>query len=211
MAGKWHARCFHRGRMVADRKIRRFLPAFALALALLASLTTPLAAAADDMQSPDAAISPSVGSALDLLTSSPSAASLRQELDDNGIAIRFVTMNPGQYARYSVGSHTIEIDSRWQDADPRTLAAVIAHEAVHAHDAVSGYLASGGASACIDSEVRAFATSAQVWTEEFGPGGKPDPGNDLERQLNLVAQQEERDPAGLEALIRQAYVDQCGQ
>ncbi len=190
--------------------VRRLLPALALALALLANVAMPLGAAADDLQVPDDALPPSVTSALDLLAASPSASSLRQELDDNGIAIRFVTMAPGLYARYSVLRHTIEIDSQWQDADPRTLAAVISHEAVHAHDAVSGYLASGGASACIDSEVRAFTMSAEVWMEEFGPTGKPDAANDLERQLNLIAQQEQRNPAGLEALIRQAYVDQCG-
>ena len=191
--------------------LRRLLPALAFAIGMLASLVTPLGAAADDMQAPDAAIAPSASSALDLLATSPSATSLRQELIDNGIPIVFVPMTPGLYARYSVVRHTIEIDDRWQNADPRTLAAVIAHEAVHAHDAVSGYLASGGASACIDSEVRAFTMSAHVWVEEFGPGGKSDASGELERQLNLIAQQEQRDPAGLEALIRQAYVDQCGQ
>ena len=196
--------------MAIATAIRRSVPALALALAVLTTVLTPLGAAADEMLSPNDAVAPSVGSALDLLAVSPSATALRQELDDNGVAIVFVPMAPGLYARYSVVRHTIEIDDRWQDADPRTLAAVISHEAVHAHDAVSGYLASGGASACIDSEIRAFTMSAQVWTEEFGPGGKPDPANDLERQLNLITQQERRDPAGLEALIRQAYVDQCG-
>src|SRR5260370_25143101 len=118
-------------------------------------------------------------------------------------------MAPGVYARYSVARHVIEIDDRWVDTDEVTLAAVIAHEATHAQDAVSGYLASGGASACIDSEVRAFRTSALFWIEHFGSAGKLDPINDLDRQFNSVPERELHVPCGLEALVRQTYSQQC--
>jgi hypothetical protein len=148
-------------------------------------------------------------SALSMLDTSPATMHLRTVLDTNQVAIRFVPMAPGVYARYNVARHTIEIDERWMGDDQITLAAVIAHEATHAQDAVSGYLTSGGASACIDSEVRAFRTSALFWIDKYGPAGKPDPQNELDTQLNSVAARQQRDPRGLEDIVRQTYNQQC--
>jgi hypothetical protein len=146
---------------------------------------------------------------LALLDAYPTTNQLHAVLDSNRVVVRFVAMAPGVYARYSVARHVIEIDDRWADTDDVTLAAVIAHEATHAQDAVSGYLSSGGASACIDSEVRAFRTSALFWLSQYGRVGKADPQNELERQLNSIADQELRDPAGLDELVRQTYTQQC--
>ena len=150
-----------------------------------------------------------VGSALDRLDAIPATADLRVVLATNRVSIQFVPLMPGVYARYNVQRRTIEIDRRWREAEPDTLAAVIAHEATHAQDAVSGYLARGGAAACLDSEVRAFRTSASFWLETFGAAGKPDASGDLERQLNQIAQREAWDPVGLESLVQQTYTGQC--
>ena len=122
---------------------------------------------------------PRLVDALDLLDASSTTAHLRGVLEGNRVNIQFSPMAPGVYARYSVQRRTIEIDTRWSDAGAETLAAVIAHEATHAQDAVSGYLATGGTSACIDSEVRAFRTSADFWTDTFGVSGKLDVTTDL--------------------------------
>lgn len=174
--------------------------------ALLAAVFSPNAlVGAEDLPTYD----PRVEAALDLLQTSPAAAPLRDVLDSNHVDVRFVPMPPGVYARYSVSRHVIEIDDRWTDIDDITLAAVIAHEATHAQDAVSGYLASGGGSACIDSEVRAFRTSALFWIAQYGPSGKPDASNELDRQLNSIADRQLRDPGGLDALVRQTYTQQC--
>jgi len=152
---------------------------------------------------------PRVESALDLLQTSPATDQLRAVLDASHVDVRFIPMAPGVYARYSVARHVIEIDERWTETDEITLAAVIAHEATHAQDAVSGYLASGGASACIDSEVRAFRTSALFWIAQYGPGGKLGVSNELDRQLNSIADRQLHDQQGLEALVRQTYSQQC--
>src|SRR5260370_8320831 len=103
----------------------------------------------------------------------------------------------------------MEMDDGGRDIDEIPRAAVIAHEGTHTEDAVSGYLSSGGANACIDSEVRAFRTSALFWLDQYGPAGKLVPLNDLERQLNSIADREIRDPRGLEALVRQTYHQHC--
>jgi hypothetical protein len=150
-----------------------------------------------------------VSQSLALLDASPATNQLRGVLESNRVAVHFMSMAPGVYARYSVARHVIEIDDRWVDSDEITLAAVISHEATHTQDAVSGYLASGGASACIDSEVRAFRTSALFWLDHYGRSGKLEPVNDLERQLNSIADRQLRDAAGLETLVRQTYSQQC--
>jgi hypothetical protein len=147
--------------------------------------------------------------ALALLDTNPATSNLRAVLDSNRVVVRFVPMAPSTYARYSVARHVIEIDERWIDADEITLAAVLAHEATHAQDAVSGYLSSGGASACIDSEVRAFRTSARFWFDQYGRAGKTDPHNELELQLNTIADRQLGDPVGLDDLVRQTYIAQC--
>jgi hypothetical protein len=123
--------------------------------------------------------------------------------------VRFMPVAPGVYARYSVARHVIEIDERWTDIDDVTLAAVISHEATHAQDAVSGYLSFGGANACIDSEVRAFRTSALFWLDQYGSSGKVGTTSELDRQLNSIAERQLNDPAGLENLVRQTYSQQC--
>jgi hypothetical protein len=148
-------------------------------------------------------------STLSQLDLSPATSQLRDVLDRNRVSVHFIPMAPGVYARYSVARHVIEIDDRWLEADETTLAAVIAHEATHAQDAVSGYLAAGGASACIDSEVRAFRTSALFWLDHYGRTGKLRPSNEVERQLNAIADRQLRDPQGLEALVKQTYTQQC--
>jgi hypothetical protein len=183
-------------------QLRGLLPV----LALVAAVIGPNArVGAEDLP----VYEPRVEQALTLLDGSAATAQLRSVLDNNRVGVRFLPLGPGVYARYSVARHVIEIDDRWTDIDEATLAAVIAHEATHTQDAVSGYLSSGGANACIDSEVRAFRTSALFWLDQYGPAGKLAPSNDLERQLNSIADREVRDPQGLEALVRQTYNQQC--
>jgi hypothetical protein len=152
---------------------------------------------------------PDVEAALNLLDSTPGTNQVRGILATNQVEVHFMPMAPGVFARYSVGRHVIEIDERWVDADATTLAAVIAHEATHAQDAVSGYLASGGTSACIDSEIRAFRASAVFWIYEYGSGLKANPQNELDRQMNSIAERQLNDPRGLDALVRQTYSQQC--
>jgi len=183
------------------------MPRVLLAIvALVTGLLVPnTSVVAEDVASYDQRI---VG-ALALLDRSPTTAPLRTVLENNRVSIQFVTMAPGVYARYSVARHVVEIDERWSDADTATLAAVIAHEATHAQDAVNGYLATGGASACLESEIRAFRSSASFWRELYGRSGKAVPVDELERQLNLIAERQVTDPNGLEELVRQTYTAQC--
>jgi hypothetical protein len=180
------------------------------ALVALAAFVTALFApnayvGAEDLP----AYNPRIQAALGLLDDTPATNQLGAVLENNLVEIRFVPIASGVYARYSVARHAIEIDDRWMDSDDVTLAAVIAHEGTHAQDAVSGYLSRGGAGACIDSEVRAFRTAALFWIAEYGSPGKPSVVDELDRQLNSIADRQLHDPQGLEALVRQTYSQQC--
>jgi hypothetical protein len=175
-----------------------------VAAVVLAVLVPTASVGAEDLASDQRLID-----ALALLDSSPHTDELRGVLERNNVRLQFVPMSSGIYARYSVVRHVVEIDQRWSDADTATLAAVISHEATHAEDAVSGYLANGGAAACIDSEIRAFRTSALFWIDRFGARGKPQAADDLEHQLNQIAERQLRDPTGLDDLVRQTYTAQC--
>lgn len=174
--------------------------------AALASLVQVRQATAEDL----GYYSPEVASALGIVGSTPSTSHLIEVIDRNEVQIRFVPMGTNIFARYSVARRSIEIDERWSEADPATLAAVIAHEATHADDAVSGFLATGGQVACIESEIRAFRISAEVWIAVYGAYGKLYPQDELEMQLNLIASRYQENPYALDELVRQAYQDQCG-
>jgi hypothetical protein len=182
-----------------------------LTLALLTVLAALLMPSRGDVVAEDLALQdPTLASALEVLDGSPWTGDIRGVLTANHVNLQFVPMATGVYARYNVGRRTIEIDDRWSDADRTTIAAVIAHEATHARDAASGYL-DGGPSACVDSEIHAFRTSALFWSGVYGRSGKPGVTDDLERQLNLIAERELIDPDGLDQLVRQAYATQCGR
>lgn len=190
-----------------------WLSAFSLALCLallLAPVTTATADSSVDTLVDSLQADPRLADALNLLASSNTTRDLIGVLETNNVSIQFIAMPPNTYARYDVSRHVIDVDSRWSGEDPTTMAAVLAHEATHAQDSVSGYLSSGGASSCIGSEIHAFHNSALFWLEMYGPSGKPDPADELERQMNLIADRELNDPQGLETLIRLAYTDQCG-
>lgn len=178
----------------------------AVLVALFAAIVLPgVGAGAEDLPVYD----PRVLAALDELDATPATSDLRGVLATNQVQVHFVPMAPGIYARYSVARHVIEIDERWADSDVTTLAAVIAHESTHAQDAVSGYLASGGGAACIDSEVRAFRRSAMFWLSQYGPAGKVDADSELDQQLNSIADRQLHDPQALETLVEQTYSQQC--
>lgn len=173
---------------------------------LLLALVRPQTARAEDL----ARVAPvEVRGALQVLSEVESTRPLLAALESNGVRIQFSQTPAGIFARYSVAKRTIDVDQKWVGAQSETLAAVLAHESVHAVDAVNGYLSAGGSSACLDSEVRAFRASAQLWVTLYGPTGKADAADELDRQMNLIAVRQSQDPGGLETLVRQVYTDQC--
>jgi hypothetical protein len=148
-------------------------------------------------------VSPSdqhISAALDELAATPSTAQLRTVLADRHVRIWFAPKPLGDYGDYLPMFNGIELDPRLKDVDPVTLAAVLAHEAVHAQ---------GNGPTCIAEELRAFHSSAMFWRDRFGPAGKRTTNAEVEEQMNEVTLLESYEPGVLETQIRQTYSHHC--
>jgi len=94
-----------------------------------------------------------------------------------------------EWAHYELSTRTIRIDESLQDADPRAVAALLAHEASHAQAHVDGIgdreeQILGELTACVEDEHRATVTELNVWLQLFGRSGKQPAANDYEEQVN---------------------------
>ena len=98
------------------------------------------------------------------------------------IDITVATLPPRVRAGYAPSRGLIVVNRELLSASPQALAAVVGHEAAHVQDDVAGLL-DGSAAACYRSELRAFTATAEIWQELY-PGGKPNPADGLERELN---------------------------
>jgi hypothetical protein len=97
--------------------------------------------------------------------------------------------NLDEWAHYELSTRAIRIDESLQGADPRAVAALLAHEASHAQTDVEGIgdreeQTLGELTACVENEHRATVTELNVWLQLFGPAGKQPAANDYEEQVN---------------------------
>ncbi len=130
--------------------------------------------------------------------------------------LEFDDLPPAVHAKYSrigVGprrapKRTIAVSTRWREADPTALATLIVHEGKHLEDDLARVDVQSR-EGCIQFEIRAFAEQAVAWQEFHGPGGKAEPQDDLERELNAWLAVHRRGPAELEARVRQLYSRAC--
>jgi hypothetical protein len=141
-----------------------------------------------------------ISAALDVLAASPSTAQVPAALADRHVRIWFAPKPLGDYGDYLPMFNGIELDPILKDADPVTLAAVLAHEAVHAQRL---------GTTCIDEELRAFRASAVFWHERFGAAGKRTRTSEVDEQMNTVSLLQSYNPAALETQIRQTYSHHC--
>jgi hypothetical protein len=133
-----------------------------------------------------------------------------QALAFTGTRLEWSLMAPDAAGSYLPDRGVVTFNARWARSDPRALAALIEHEAKHVADALAG-LDVTSPSGCVISEVNAFREEAKTWGELVGPGGKPNPADDLERSLNLKLNIYQQNPGGIEALITNnlGYQTQC--
>ena len=57
--------------------------------------------------------------------------------------------------------------------------------------------------------LRAVTPADTLERATYGVAGKPEALNELDRQLNSIADRQLHDPKGLENLVRQTYSQQC--
>lgn len=131
-------------------------------------------------------------------------------LSSTGTRLEWGAMTSEAAGYYQPSRGMIVINSRWQQADPRALAAIIEHEAKHVADVLAGVDVTSP-SGCLQTEINAFREEAKTWAKLVGPRGKRDPRDELELSLNYKLALYQRNPEDIDALISEnpGYRLQC--
>ncbi len=155
-------------------------------------------------------------SSVDVLESSGLTTPLQAIVDSN-TEVAFGVLNDLVHARYvrigtSGGSaiRSIIVNNRWQKSDPKSIATLLVHEAKHLEDDLAG-VDPRTPEVCFQFEVRAFTQQALAWQTLNGPGGKAEPRDDLDTELNAWLVVYRRGPGEIEKRVRQVYADQCNR
>jgi hypothetical protein len=106
-------------------------------------------------------------------------------LADRGLHVLWSNDLGNRFSNYQYGARTVYVNETLLSAQPRAVAAAVAHELQHALDDVSGW-ASWRALSCIDLASRSFVAQAATWSSFYGPFGKVQPENPLEEAHNFV-------------------------
>jgi hypothetical protein len=194
-----------------------------LGLALLAPLCPPVGA----QEAPVADglvpyVTPSAGTfrtdprlvpGLDILARLDSGRSLVDGLARAGVTTVVVAEPRGVWAHYAPRARRIAVDISFVGGDPRTMAALLSHEAAHVREAQENpppVRARATANACYADEYQAITTELQVWHELFGPEGKQPADHAYEREQNTTLARHLRDPESTVRVLR-AYTAICGR
>jgi len=129
----------------------------------------------------------------------------------------FVMDEPNSvWAHYDGDARVIGVDTSLAGADPRTLAALLAHEATHAQDDLDGLVGQsarrvGNSGACYEDEYRASVTELNVWQQLYGPSGRQPAQNRYERQTNADLLRYQRTPDRYAARLVAEYTSECAR
>lgn len=120
------------------------------------------------------------------------------------------------YAQYRPDPGVIFVGPELQHADPRTLAALLAHELTHARrdlhsDLAADERAMGSEAACAADEHAANLAELGIWQALYGPQWKTEPVLDYERQVNSEQQRYLRAPEQFAAGAARRHAGRCRQ
>jgi hypothetical protein len=105
-------------------------------------------------------------------------------------------------------SFTTTVNARLLDSDPRGIAALVGHEGAHLIDFAAN--ATGLTSfGCFELEVRAHTVEAQVWSEFYGPAGKPTAESALDQTNNDLLRFAARGDIANYVRLSPSYQTQC--
>ena len=131
------------------------------------------------------AADPALHGALDLLYTVPTGQSVLNRLVRTAPTILLRDLPPGAGGFADPIGYRITMSQAVGVADPRSMAAAIAHEGTHALDFVAEAMELAAFN-CFELEQRSHGIQAQVWSEFFGPGGKSAPQDEWDRATNEV-------------------------
>lgn len=131
-------------------------------------------------------IDPALLPALTLLRAYPPMQDWPDFLERAGVPLVFERLEGrGILGAYSPETNRLALSSELRTESPQVLAAILAHETVHAiYHHRTGVRTTGRA--CIREEELAFGWQAALWAHLYGPAGKPEPLTELEREQNRI-------------------------
>jgi hypothetical protein len=148
-----------------------------------------------------------LGEPISLLASTGPGKDIAEVLVSPGVRVVFEDVPA--IAIFYPSDLTVAINTRWQSADPRVLAAVLAHEGSHLDDFLQGTDMTSPMG-CLNTERVAFERQAAVWRAFYGPEGKARPTSDLDRELNLILAQVTADRQAFAGSLAITYGAECG-
>src|SRR5919204_1903891 len=157
-----------------------------------------------------ARVDPELLARLDLLADLPIGQPLHQIALQAPVAFVWAPLDPDVGGLFSARRRWIAINVRWHDADPKAIAAVLAHELPHLRDLVERKPVWTQAG-CFETEQNAFRTQAAIWEAFYGPRGKAAPATEIERQQNYVLAGVKTEPDEFQQRISRIYQPECGQ
>jgi hypothetical protein len=201
------------------RMLRGLLLVAALSLSLAAPAWAQSAAQTDGLATyttPSGAtvrVDARLVAGLDVLRQLAAGRELLEALGRGGVSVAMAPEPLGVWAHYDADARLMIVDVSLAGADPRTLAALISHEAVHARDTQAGQRqaptrATGGA--CFAGEAEAMRTELAVWQELFGPQGKAPAEHAYEREQNTALARNLSAPDRYWDRVAAAYARVCG-
>jgi hypothetical protein len=143
------------------------------------------------------AVDPGLPSVLEVLATVPTGRSILTRLQRTVPTLLVREMDPGIYGFAEPVGYHLELKQELLGLpDRRMLATVVAHEGTHLVDFAVEALGQGSYS-CFEIEQRAFGIEAQVWSEFFGPNGKPNPTPDESNENEVLRFAQRGDLANL--------------
>lgn len=158
-------------------------------------------------------VDPRLAPGLDILSDLAVGRDLVDGLARRGVTVTFGAEPPRVWAHYDMAARRIVVDVSLASADPRTLAALLSHEAVHVRDAqadVEQARVRASAGACYAEEVEALRTELEVWLALFGPQGKAPAEHAYEREQNNALARYLDAPAQYWEHVTRVYARACG-
>ncbi len=129
---------------------------------------------------------------------------------NHGIDLLYEDLPEGYLGMYRPFFATITLDIDLALYSEQERCTILIHELVHAFDFFAG-TPMLEQQACLEAEVRAFRTSAEYWYRIWSGELPTPPTNPVQHNLNIIAQTAREDPAKLNNLITERYMEVCGR
>ncbi len=136
-----------------------------------------------------------------------------QAFPDGGVRLAVAPVaGLGRLALYEPRRRTVTVAAEATRMAPGNLAPLLAHEATHVQDLVSGRQAAevpalGRVEACYVEELRASLIELEIWRTLHPPDGKPIPEYDYEDWLNVELAAYQRNPDTYPEDVREWYAE----